>query len=353
MREPGSGGSEFERIARIVAGLPPGEGVIVGPGDDAAVLRLGEGRDLVATCDALVEGRHFRRDLVSPAEAGARMAAANLSDLAAMAAEPRWALVSLALPPSWSAADAESLERACAASLAVVGAAIVGGNLSATDGPLVATVALLGEVERGRAWTRAGARPGDAVAVTGVPGSAAAFLALALWGNPPSRARVPEAIVARVVAPPSRVRLARALAATGAVHAAIDVSDGLPADLGHLCRASGVGARLEEARLPADEPLRAAARALSAAAGQERGVLPAGEGDLLTHLRLGPSDDYELLLAVEPGALADCVAIAAAHGTTLSRIGEVRAGNALELATRGGEVRPLEPRGWDHFAGPA
>lgn len=354
MREPrdarARNGSEFERIAAIVAGLPRGEGVMVGPGDDAAVLRPCEGRDLVATCDALVEGRHFRRDLFSPEEAGARMAAANLSDLAAMAAEPRWALVSLASPESWSAADCEALERACAEVLAAEGAAVVGGNLSATDGPLVATLALIGEVERGRAWTRAGARAGDVLAVTGVPGSAAAFLALALWGNPPSRSRVPEAIVARVVAPPCRVRLARALAASGAVRAAIDVSDGLAADLAHVCRASGVGARLEEAQLPADEPLRTAARALSAAAGQERGPLPAGEGALLAHLQLGPSDDYELLLAIEPGGFERCARIAADLGVPLARIGEARAGAGLDLVTRAGGVRPLEPRGWDHFA---
>ncbi len=351
MREPRPAGpSEFARIAAIVAALPRGEGVVVGPGDDAAVVQPGEGRDLVATCDALIEGRHFRRDLVSPAEAGVRLAAANLSDLAAMAAIPRWALVSLAVPGGWSAADCEALERACAAALAAEGAAVVGGNLAATDGPLVATLTLLGEVERGRAWTRAGARPGDALAVTGVPGSAAAFLSLALWGIPPSRARVPEPLVARFTSPPCRVRLARALAATGAVRAAVDVSDGLAADLAHLCRASGTGARLEEALLPADEPLRAAARALSAAAGQERGPLPAAEGALLTQLRLGPGDDYELLLAIEPETFARCAGIAAAAGVPLTRIGEATAGGALELRERAGGTRPLEPRGWDHFA---
>src|SRR5580765_8570337 len=297
MPEPGS---EFERIASLLSGLPKGEGVIVGPGDDAAVLRVRDGRDLVATTDTFVEGRHFRRDVLTSAEAGARLAAANLSDLAAMAAEPRWALLSLVVPPAWTHAECLLLERACARALAADGAAIVGGNLASAEGPFSATLTLLGEVERGAAWTRAGAAPGDVLAVTGAPGSAAAFLALALWGNPPARSRAAHELAERVVAPPSRVRFARTLARTGGVHAAIDISDGLAADLGHACDASGVGVRVLEAGLPADAALQAAARALSALAGQERGPLPAGEAALLTRLRLGASDDYELLLMIDP-----------------------------------------------------
>jgi hypothetical protein len=130
-----------------------------GPGDDAAVLRPRDGRDLVATTDAFVEGRHFRRDLLTPAEAGARLAVANLSDLAAMAAEPRWALLSFVVPAAWSQAECMLLERASARMLAADGAAIVGGNLAAAEGPFSATLALLGEVERGAAWRRAGAKP--------------------------------------------------------------------------------------------------------------------------------------------------------------------------------------------------
>jgi len=342
---------EFARIAAIVASLPPGEGVVVGPGDDAAVLRPREGRDLVVTTDAFVEGRHFRLDLLGPEETGVRLAAANLSDLAAMAAEPRWAVVSLVVPPVWEAETARRLEASLARALAADGVTIVGGNLASGEGAMSATVTLLGEVERGRAWTRTGARRGDALAVTGYPGSAAAFLALALWGNPPDRARVPEAVASRVLAPPSRVSLARELAALGAVHAAVDVSDGLAADLAHLCAASGVGARLDEAALPADEALRAAARALSASAGQERGPLPAGESGVLTHLQLGPGDDYELLLAVDPDRWAACEAVAAARGVAMTRIGTFVSGGSLELTTRSGEVRRLVARGWDHFAG--
>jgi len=342
---------EFARIAAIVAGLPPGEGVVVGPGDDAAVLRPREGRDLVVTTDAFVEGRHFRLDLLEPEEAGARLAAANLSDLAAMAAEPRWALVSLIVPPAWQAETARRLEASLARVLAADGVAVVGGNLASGDGAMSATVTLLGEVERGRAWTRAGARSGDVLAVTGFPGSAAAFVSLALWGNPPDRARVPEGVASRVLAPASRVALARELAALGAVRAAVDVSDGLTADLAHLCEASGVGARLDEAALPADEALRAAARALSASAGQERGPLPAGESGVLTHLQLGPGDDYELLLAVDPDRWPACEAVATARGVPLTRIGAFVGGGSLSLTTRSGEVRALVPRGWDHFGG--
>jgi thiamine-monophosphate kinase len=342
--------SEAARVAALIASLPPGERVVVGPGDDAAVLRPRDGHDLVVTTDAFVEGRHFRRDLLTASEIGGRLAAANLSDLAAMAATPRWALIALVLPPAWSAGDLQLLERGCARALQAEGAAIVGGNLASGDGAFSATLTLLGEVERGRAWTRAGARPGDVLAVSGVPGSAAAFAALSLWGNPPSRARVPSEITERFIAPVPRVAAARALAATHAVHAAIDVSDGLAADLARLASASGVGARIEDALLPADEPLLVASRMLAAAVGQERGPLPAGDGVLLSSLQLGPSDDYELLLAVDAERWEDVVATATSLGMPITRIGAVTEGRALERVERGGETCPLDPRGWDHFA---
>lgn len=341
---------EFERIRSLIAGLPAGDGVVVGPGDDAAVLRPSEGHDLVVTTDTFVEGRHFRRELLSPAEAGARFAAANRSDLAAMAARPRWAVLALVLPESWSAAAGAAFEHACAHALAADGAAIVGGNLSSGD-TFSATLTLLGETPRDAAWTRAGARAGDVIAVTGVPGSAAAFVAIALWGSPPSRERVPAALIERFISPPSRIALARALAGSGAVRAAIDVSDGLAADLGRLAEASGVGVAIEAGALPSDPALREAARLLSAFAGQERGVLPAAEAGLLEHLQLGPSDDYELLLAIEPGRLEAARAAAKVAGAALTPIGRCVSGSGLTLEG-GGATRALEPRGWDHF-GPA
>jgi thiamine-monophosphate kinase len=344
---------EFARIAALVAGLPRGEGVIVGPGDDAAVLRVRDGHDLVATTDAFVEGRHFRRDLLSPAEVGVRLAAANLSDLAAMAALPRWALLSLVVPSAWSAEAVRELEHACARSLAAEGAAVVGGNLVSGEGPLCATLTLLGEIERERAWMRSGARVGDVLAVTGVPGSAAAALALALSDSPPSWSRVPAALGELFRAPSSRVQLARALARSGGVRAAIDLSDGLAGDLAHLCAASGVGARVDEASLPASESLRSAVRTLltiPAPLGRSR---PTDAVALRTHLCLSASDDYELLLAIDPQTWTRCATVAAAAGTPLAAIGEITPGPGLSLRTAAGAEGPLPGSGWDHFSGPA
>lgn len=341
---------EFARIRALVAGLPGGDGVIVGPGDDAAVLRARDGVDLVVTTDTFVEGRHFRRELLSPTEAGARFAAANLSDLAAMAARPRWAVLALVLPDAWSPAAVQAFEQSCAQALAADGATIVGGNLA--SGPVfAATLTLIGEVTRGAAWLRAGARADDLVVVTGVPGSAGAFTALAMWASPPSRESVPTPLVERFVSPASRVAFATALAPLGAVHAAIDLSDGLTADLAHVLEASGVGAVLEAARWPADEALWAASRRLSAWAGQERGPLPAPERGVLDHWVTGPSDDYELLLAVDPAQLERAQALASEHRVPFTVIGRFTADVGLRLES-GGATAPFVPRGWDHFAAP-
>jgi thiamine-monophosphate kinase len=333
---------EFERIRAIVSALPRGTGVVLGAGDDAAVLRPRQGCDLVVTTDAFVEGRHWRRELLSPRAVGRRLAAANLSDLAAMAATPRWALLACATSAAADPAEARATESACAAALAADGASVVGGNLTATDGPAWWTVTLIGEVERGRHWARSGARPGDVLAVTGSPGRAAAVLATAFAGAQPSFANVPKALVAWYGAPPSRVAAARAMAATGAVRAAIDISDGLAGDLAHLCEASGVGATIEEELLPADPLLAAVAAALAGGAARARARAE--------RLRFGPGDDYELLLAVNPKRYDACAAAARAAGATLTSIGRVTASpGRLRLLRPAGAERALPGRGHDHF----
>ena len=346
-REPG----EFERIRDIVATLPRGDGVVVGPGDDAAVLRPRVGRDLAVTTDAFVEGRHWQRGLLDARAIGHRLAAANLSDLAAMAAIPRWALVSSGTPPGADPAELRAIESALAALLATEGAAVVGGNLTATDGPAWVSVTLLGDVARGGHWTRAGARPGDVLAVTGHPGRAAATLALALYAEPPSLARAPLGLVEAFANPPVRVRAAHALAAAGGVNAAIDLSDGLAGDLAHVCAASGVGAVLDERLLPADPMLAQAARDLYALLAARAGEPPPDAAALLEGFRFAPGDDYELLLAIAPERFDACADAAREAGTPLARIGEcTRDAGALVWRRADGAEAPLPGRGFDHFA---
>jgi thiamine-monophosphate kinase len=340
---------EFERIRDIVASLPKGAGVVVGPGDDAAVLRPRVGRDLVVTTDAFVEGRHWRRELLDRRAIGHRIAAANLSDLAAMAAAPRWALVSSGAPASADADELREIEAAMAAILALEGAAVVGGNLTSTDGPAWLSVTLIGDVARDGHWTRGGARAGDVLAVTGHPGRAAALLALAHATDPPSLARVPLGLVEAWGNPASRVRAAAAMAKAGGVTAAIDLSDGLAGDLAHVCEASGVGAVVLERKLPDDPMLAQAARELAALAA------PAGADAVppavwVERFRFSPGDDYELLLAIEPGRFEACAEAAREAGAPLFRIGQFTpAAGTLLLQRADGAEAPLPGRGHDHF----
>jgi len=310
---------EFSRIADLVSALPHGTGVVLGPGDDAAVLRLADGRDLVATTDAFVEGRHFDFAWMPAAAVGRRLAAANLSDLAAMAAAPRWALLSIVVPPDAPQAQLAELEQACARLLASEGAVIVGGNLAAAEGPASFTLTLLGEVERCRHWQRRGARPGDVLAVTGTPGLAGEVVSAVLARTPASLADVPASDAARWLQPEPRVRVAQALAAAGGVRAAIDVSDGLGADLDHLARASDVGVEVQESAVRPGAWARA-------------------------------SDDYELLLAIDPARYAALADVARAAGAPFTRIGVCTEGAGARVLVRGeGSREPLHPRGWDHF----
>jgi thiamine-monophosphate kinase len=311
---------EFARIAALTASLPPGEGVVVGPGDDAAVLRPRPGFDLVATTDTFVEGRHFEVASLTPEAVGRRLAAANLSDLAAMAAVPRWALFSAVVPESAPPAWLEAVEGACARTLASEGATVVGGNLASAPGPIALTVTLLGEVAPGRHWTRAGARPGDVLVVSGEPGLAASVLRRAGVPGAWAVAEVPAADLTRFLAPVPRVVLAQALAATGGVRAGVDLSDGLAGDAAQLARASGVGVVIEQ------------------------GALVRGTD------ALRPGDDYELLLAVEPARLESLLAAAARAGAALTRIGRCTGATGAHLLERvDGSLEPLPAGGWDHF----
>jgi thiamine-monophosphate kinase len=330
---------EIEAVRRLIAARGGDPGVVIGPGDDAAVLSPSPGTELVVTTDAFVEGRHYLPEWSPPLAAGARLAAANLSDLAAMAARPRWALLSMGVRAEREVEALLELQRGVNAALAAHGAQVVGGNLTAVEGVEWYSLTLLGEVDGARVWTRAGASAGDRLAVTGRPGRARAGLELARRLGAAARAAEWQPLVDAWLAPAERVTLARALAKVGAVTAAIDVSDGLAGDLARLCEASGVGVELDAAAFPEDPELARAAAAL---------------GVREEELRLGPSDDYELILGVDPSGAHAVAEEARARGVPLTFAGHFteRIGT-LAIREASGATRPLLERGYDPFVGPA
>jgi thiamine-monophosphate kinase len=327
---------EFDLIERYFRRLdhPGGRSradVLLGVGDDAALLRVPAGQELVAAIDTLVEGRHFLPGC-EPASIGHRALAVNLSDLAAMGAQPAWALLALTLP----AADEAFLE-AFAAGLGKLAAlhdvALVGGDTTA--GPLTISVQVLGFVPAGQALRRAGAAAGDLLFVSGTPGDAAAGLLLergtrgGVVAAEADRAAA-ERLRARFLYPTPRVALGRAL--RGLASACIDVSDGLAGDAGKLAAASGLGLRLEADALP-----------LSSELVQVMG--PARALDLA----LSGGDDYELCFSVPAARLAELAAAAQQGGCPVRCIGQLQAAPGLWL-WQDGRLAAYEARGYDHFA---
>jgi len=316
---------EFDIIERYFARIGARPDVLLGVGDDAAVLRVPAGQRLVAATDTIVDGVHFPPGF-APEHIGWRALAVNLSDLAAMGAIPAWATLSLSLP----AAEEDWLERFASGFTELAAShdvALVGGDT--VRGPLVVTVQVLGFIERERWLTRSGARPGDRLYVSGTPGDAAAGLALIQRGRPGSRA--PDAVntlAMRFMRPEPRIALGRHLRPFAS--AAMDVSDGLLVDLGKLCAASGCGAEVDLDVLPVSPALRESVMDPSE---RERCVLDGG-------------DDYELLFTVDErhedrvrsaASVPACTAI----GRIVARPGVV--------CRRGGRPVPVAAGGFDHF----
>jgi len=349
---------EHPLLARILARLPrPSPSILLGPGDDAAVLAPVRNERLVVTTDAVVEGVHFTRAFSSAADIGHKALAVNLSDLAAMGATPRWALLSLVLPDSTLVDDVERLVEALAALAGHHQVSVVGGNITRTDGPLVIDVTAGGSVAPRRWLTRSGARAGDEVWVSGSIGGAAAGLEMMREDASGDGIREPGAgnrepangnalaapgsrfpdpgCVSRHRRPEPRVRLGVAIARARAATAAMDLSDGLADALQQVGSSSSVGVRIDAESLPI-EP---AAREWWAS----RGIDPVVAA-------LAGGDDYELLVTA-PGRRGGAFrsVMRQMSNPPLTRIGVLTKDPGERVLVRGSQEEPI-PRGFEHFA---
>jgi thiamine-monophosphate kinase len=321
--------NEFEAIARFFSRPPRAASVHRGVGDDAALLAPSPGCELAVSVDMLVAGRHFLAD-VDPQKLGHKALAVNLSDLAAMGATPRWALLAGALPEldaRWLAAFA----RGFYALADRHGVELVGGDTTA--GPLNLCVTVLGEVPTGLALTRGGAKPGDDVYISGVLGDAALALA-AITGRVRLGVDALNLARERLETPVPRIALGTEL--RGVASAAIDVSDGLTGDLGHILEQSGAGADIELAAVPRSPEL-------------ER-LLAGADRSVALDCLLGGGDDYELCFTAPPETAHRVAQVAAQTGAALTRIGTVTAARGLTIRDERGAPLPALPHAFDHFA---
>jgi thiamine-monophosphate kinase len=323
--------SERDLIARIRRHLaPPPDWVLVGIGDDAAVIQPERNRVEVLTVDALVDGVHFDRSFVPPDAIGHRALAVNLSDLASMGAAPRLALLSLALPATLTVDEFDGIASGFAALAAQHRVHLVGGNLTRTPGPLTLDVTVIGTVKRRQALTRGGARPGDEVYVSGRVGEAAAGLArlksqvASLESHVSSHKSEPPTSDSRLVTaylrPEPRVRLGTLLSRNRAATACVDLSDGLADGAHHIACASGVGVTIDAATIPVEDNVMAA---------------------------ITGGDDYELLFTVRPRTRHRLRTVARLSDVPLTRIGVCTDSRDVVLL-RDGAPEPM-PRGYAHF----
>lgn len=311
--------NEDELVARLASiGWKGSRAVLLGPGDDAAVLRGG----LAVSTDLAVEGVHFRLDWISVDEAGFRAGAAALSDLAAMGARPLALLVSVAVPGDGGQTVALDLQRGVRRAGDRVGVAIIGGDVSRSPGPAVLDVVVVGKTSG--ILSRGGAEPGQHLWVSGALGGAAAAVRAWSEGTPPT-----SAARRRFTVPPDRIPLGLALAKAGTATSMIDISDGLVLDAGRIAASSGARICICPHRVPVD---------------------PGAGGDL--NLALKGGEDYELMFTASPGAEPGILALGRELSMSLTRIGMVETGAGVVLEDERGRRTPPGEGGFDHFTKP-
>ena len=326
--------SEWDLIAALGREFgPPPPQVVLGIGDDCAALALNGGDYLLWTMDTLVEGVHFDLSGTTLFQLGWKSLAVNVSDIAAIGGEPRYALLSLGWPPDRDRRPALEFAAGLARAAREYGVAVIGGDTVAAPGGLTITVTLTGQVPAAQMLRRSGAQAGDLVFVTGRLGEAAAGLELRRRGLalPPD---LQGPLLAAHLTPRPHLRAGRVLAQEGLATALIDTSDGVATDLYHLCRASGVGAQLPAATVPVSPRVRAAAPAL--------GCDP-------LDLALTGGEDYLLLFTCSPEMAARLPGCFSRAGLDAPLpLGRMLAGDRVTLETPAGPV-DISGRGYDHF----
>ncbi len=320
---------EFKLIDRIREQASEGEGVDRGIGDDAAVLNLPEGHQLLTSTDLLIEGVHFRHDWTDCEALGHKAVAVNLSDIAAMGGSPRYLYLGLACPDEAEISDIDAFLRGVLDETAKYGVSLVGGDTCRSPGPWMISVTVEGSAPRDQAIGRDGAQPGDLIMVSGTLGDSA--LALRLIEEDKD---AHTSLLKRHHQPVAQVELGRLLGENHLASAMIDVSDGLAGDLEHILQASQVDGLIEEAELPLSEEFQ----------------VHLGKAPALLELALYGGEDYELLFTVTPDQAPSVRELCAARQFPVTTIGYISKGSGLlSLKEKTGEVRPLLVRGYDHF----
>lgn len=332
--------SEFEFIDKLRQRVPQSDAssLIVGIGDDAAVVRPLPGRDILISSDLLVEDIDFRRSTTTPVLLGHKCLAVSLSDIAAMGARPRWALVSIGVPQDiWESTCVDDFYDGLLALARQYDVQLIGGDTSRSPEKILIDSIVVGDCSSGSALKRSGAKPGDQIFVTGELGAAAAGLRLIERGaHLPSEGsedlHLIDQLVLRHLRPEPRVGWGIVLGQERLATAMIDVSDGLSSDLNHLCEASRVGALLESSAVPIDKHV----------------VEICGRRALdPLQLALHGGEDFELLFTVDPsnvGKLPRRV-----DGVSVTRVGEIRSAAEGVMISEGTRIWELEPGGWRHF----
>ena len=302
---------ERDFLRRLLPRLPGHSRLLLGPGDDAALLALAKDNACVVTTDMLMDGVDFQLPQHDARRIGRKSLAVNLSDLAAMAAHPVGAVISLALPRRGGEELAMQLYEGLIPLAEEFETALAGGDTNSWDGPLVISLTAIGEVTPGKEWRRSGAKPGDEILVTGSFGGS---------------------ILGKHFDFTPRVREALLLAERYEIHAAMDVSDGLSLDLSRMCEASGCGAVLDLSEVPV------------APAAFE---LESRDGQIASDHALGDGEDFELILAVPP-VIAERLLAAQPLAVPITRIGSFVIEHGLWQRTPDGSLQPLTPRGYEH-----